>query len=212
VGCGFGRQRVPLGQARQQVVLELAGGQCRRVEVALLAHTAERDQRIGLGAGLHAVGGHREADLAHERDDRAHDRAVVGVRGDGVDRQPVDAHLVERQPAQQAQRRHAAGEVVEAHPATASTERGQVRGRRRQVAVHALSRTSIVTNDGSTPCSISSMGSSRQVRSVASGAMLMRNRNPSGKPSIARRRMCGRALAITFSVTRSSSPADAATP
>ena len=61
------------------------------------------------------------------------------------------------------------------------------------------------------PLTISCSGSSRQVRSVASGAMFTRKRNPGGSPSIAKRRMCGRALPITFSVMRLSKPAEVAT-
>ena len=50
------------------------------------------------------------------------------------------------------------------------------------------------------------MGLSRQGRSVEWGARLTRNRNPSGRPSTASRRIWRRAPPNTRSVTRSSRP------
>ena len=163
-------QRVALGEASKQEVLELTCGQRRRIQMTLLANATERDQCIGLRAGLDAVGGDCEADLAHQRDDRAHDRTVVRVRGDGVDRHPIDAHLVERQTAQQAERRDAASEVVETHTATPRHETQPSVVAARQVSPStAVSLMSIVTSDGSMPFTMSLNGSSRHVRSVASG-------------------------------------------
>ena len=65
--------------------------------VVLMALPPSRSTtRVGLGAGLDAVGRDGETDLADERDDRADDRSVVRVGGDRVDGDAVDAHLVER--------------------------------------------------------------------------------------------------------------------
>ena len=79
--CGLliGRHRVPLGHTGKKEVLELARRQCMRVQMALLANTAKRDEGIGLRTGLDSVGSDGQTNFAHERNDGAHDRSIVRV-------------------------------------------------------------------------------------------------------------------------------------
>src|SRR4051812_29969407 len=82
-----------------QQVAEVRGRQ-RRAEVeALVLIAAHRLERVELLERLDALGDHLEPQAVRERDDRLHDRRVVGARHQVLDEAAIDLELVDRKAA-----------------------------------------------------------------------------------------------------------------
>ena len=108
--------RLRVAQRRPAAVAEdeLGGRQRPREQVALPAVAAEAHELAALVLVLDPLGDDAQVEREAERDDRAHERVVVGVRvADPVDERAVDLERVDREVAQVGERREAGAEVVE---------------------------------------------------------------------------------------------------
>src|SRR5450755_3991579 len=67
---------------------------------SLVLIAANTLKEVELRYRLHALGDHLEPQAMGERDDRLHDRGIVGARSDFVDEAAIDLEPVDRQSAQ----------------------------------------------------------------------------------------------------------------